>query len=175
MARLKRLDSSFTDADLEPVSNLLQTIGYELVTVNDRYLLLRETDEVRGWGMYVICPDRKNRLNVEVASPTSEWATVDSGLRLFEHFEGSTLAVAGVSGDESTGSGFERNASSSTLFGIFHDEYDVQQPLHVRGMTRSVARKLGEPTHSRSQLWIQGGIPESLKLEELQELSLIHI
>ena len=171
IARLKRLDSNFTRAELGPVSDLLQTIGYELVTVKDRYLFLRETDEVRGWGMYVICPDRKNRLNVEVASPTSEWATVDSGLRLFEYFGGSSLAVAGVSGDESIGEGFERSASSSSLFGIFHDEFEVQQPLQVRGMTRTIARKLGHRAGGRSQLWIHGGIPESLKLEELQKLS----
>ena len=67
-----------------------------LVVVQHRYLYLREQSPANGWGMYVLDTQSNDGLCIEVPAPLDEWATLESGLCLFQRFPSLALAIGGT-------------------------------------------------------------------------------
>ncbi len=157
---------------LRGIAQRLKMINYELVVVQNRYFYLREFSPANGWGIYVIDPQHQGELCIEVPAPLDEKATVESGLCLFHRFKSSGLAIAGAPRAANITGSADVTKSNDTMFAKFHQVFGKTSPLQVRGLVESVdPSSLSESYASRSQLWLRGSIPESLKLRKLKEMT----
>jgi hypothetical protein len=168
-----------TAAQLEAAAGHLAEVGYELLELEGRYLYLRETAPVRGWGLYVIDTGTSNRLVVEIPAPLDEHGTFEAGISLFLNAQAGALAIAGtrqgINGDGASNVLHNRE----TLFHIFHHTLSRRDVLQVRGYTtetvRSVAsvRKQALPAGAReltNTLWVKSELPPGLNLARLKEI-----
>lgn len=170
-------------ARLNSLAQRFSRIHYRLSLVQDRYYYLRESGpEIYGWGLYVLDTQFDEGLCIEVPAPLDEWATVESGMCLFEHFPCRGLAIAGAPRKVNVGGEADVTRNSQTMFAVFHQELGREQPIQVRGLTNSARRKLEsvlpvDATGLRaadgsmpSQLWVRGSLPPGLNLARLKQL-----
>jgi hypothetical protein len=168
-----------TPAQLDAATGYLAGLGYELLELEGRYLYLRETDPVRGWGLYVIDTQTSNRLVVEVPAPLDERGTFEAGISLFLNAQAGALAIAGtrqgINGDGAANVLHNRE----TLFHIFHDTLSRRDVLQVRSYTtetaRSVASVRKQPGVAGARelittLWVKSELPPGLNLASLKEI-----
>ncbi len=165
------------DSLLHRASDMLARANYEIRSVEDRFLVLTEREPARGWGTYVLNREASNSLLVEVPAPLEEWATLESGLVLFQELRGRALAIAGAarlsSGDRASDVLLHRN----TIMSVFHNLVDRADVVQVRGYTKEwVAAteqlNLTEAQQSLeslpSQIWVRRALPPSLNLADLK-------
>lgn len=177
---LKTTQPNDTEA-LKLIANRLTRVNYRLVQVADRYYYLQEQLPANGWGVYIIDSQNPDGLCLEVPSPLDEWATIETGLCLLNKYDCTGLAIAGTPRDINIGGEADVLAANRTMFSIFHNVFGAEQPLQLRGFTRSFLRKNksaqtpgvssdAKLTDVKSQLWIRGSLPESLNLAKLKKL-----
>jgi hypothetical protein len=167
-----------TPAQLDAAAGHLAELGYELLELEGRYLYLRETAPVRGWGLYVIDTGTSNRLVVEVPAPLDERGTFEAGISLFLDAQAGALAIAGtkqgMSGDGTANVLLNRE----TLFHIFHHTLSRRDVLQVRSYTtetvRSVTRVRKQPADAGARelintLWVKSELPPGLNLARIKE------
>ncbi len=167
------------DQNLERATGLFASIGYELVVVEDRFVLLREQLPYKGWGLYVINLKAANSMLIQVPAPLDEWAALEAGASLFLDFDSEGLAVAGTGRRNISGGGADVLSNSQTLFLAFQRIMGERDILQVRGYTASTIRVLtgarkgdyleGMP-QPESSLWVKKELPEGLNLAGLQAL-----
>ena len=168
-----------TPAQLDAAAGHLAEVGYELLELEGRYLYLRETDPVRGWGLYVIDTGTSNRLVVEVPAPLDERGTFEAGISLFLNAQAGALAIAGtrqgINGDGASNVLHNRE----TLFHIFHHTLSRRDVLQVRSYTTESARNVasvreqpaaGDPVELTNTLWVKSELPPGLNLARLKEI-----
>ena len=166
-------------AQLDAAAGYLAEVGYELLQLDGRYLYLRESAPVRGWGLYVIDTGTSNRLVVEVPAPLDERGTFEAGISLFLNAQAGALAIAGtkqgINGDGASNVLYNRE----TLFHIFHHTLSRRDVLQVRGYTTETARDAasvrGQPVASATQepintLWVKSELPPGFNLARLKEI-----
>ncbi len=161
------------DQNLERATGLFASIGYELVVVEDRFVLLREQLPYKGWGLYVINLKAANSMLIQVPAPLDEWAALEAGASLFLDFDSEGLAVAGTGRRNISGGGADVLSNSQTLFLAFQRIMGERDILQVRGYTASTIRVLtgarkgdyleGMP-QPESSLWVKKELPEGLNL-----------
>lgn len=175
---LKNIGSEPAPESLRVIAARLQTINYQLLVVQNRFLYLRENSPANGWGMYVVDTENPDGLCLEIPAPLDEWSTIESGVCLLKHLPSNGLAIAGSPRKINLTECSDVTTSKSTMFAEFHEVFGQSSVLQVRGHTEDAYQLLAGPTDAaandhliaKSQLWIRGAIPSQLKLKTLKEL-----
>jgi len=95
--QLKRYKTGLEQQELSSAISSLQSIGFKVDIIENRYLYLREVVATRGWGIYLINLNTRSHLLVEVPYPMDEKGTLESGVALFKEMQANALAIAGAS------------------------------------------------------------------------------
>ena len=168
-----------TPGQLTGAAGYLEQVGYELLQIEGRYLYLRETAPVRGWGMYVIDTVGSNRLVVEVPAPLDERGTFEAGTSLFMNAQAGALAIAGSRRGSNSDGASDVLLNRDTLFHVFHNTLSRRDVLQVRRYTVETARS-DASVHEQwtaagmaavqNTLWVKSALPPGLNLAELKEM-----
>lgn len=166
-------------AQLYAAAHILEGVGFSLERVEGRYLLLRDKDATRHWGLYAIDLNADTTLAVEVPAPLDERGSAESGTWLFRTMGAQSLAIAGsVRGVNQDGSADVLRAPN-TAFQVFHQVFGAREVLQVRGYTQESARVARgwrsqdarpDSAEAASTLWIKGQLPDGLDLARLRQL-----
>lgn len=164
-------------AQLEAAAGYLAEVGYELLEVEGRYLYLRESGPVRGWGLFVIDIATSNSLVIEVPAPLDERGTYEAGISLFLNARAGALAIAGTKQDSNPDGASNVLYNRDTLFHVFHSTLSRRDVLQVRGYTTETVRSLAgtgmEPFAERepeNTLWVRSELPPGLNLALLKRI-----
>lgn len=173
-------DRPANDVDaLRQASALLADVHYDLLRVDQRYLILQERMPQRNWGMYVIDPLARGALLVEVPAPLDERGTMDAGLGLFRHLGARALAFSGAARQANKDGSADALLNPRTPFLVFHQVFAAQDVLQVRAYTIESRRVLSGRRPGRdddllddppTQLWVKRQLPASMDLGELQSV-----
>ena len=181
-AGLRRIRRFIRDPDPAFVEDARRLVGYanfDLHEMGDGVLYLREKAPQRGWGIYVINTRVRRGLVVEVPAPVAEWGTMESAAYLYRLFQGRALAISTLRRPGGKVSARSVLSTRRTCFDVFHRTLGRQDVLQVRAATHGVLRRLHGVFDSKrrvellerpTSLWVQGGLPESLRLSTLKEL-----
>lgn len=166
-------------ARLGEAAGHLAGVGYELLQLEDRYLYLRETAPVRGWGLYVIDTGTRNQLVVEVPSPLQERGTFEAGTSLFFTSGAGALAIAGTNRNANDDGASDVLRNRETLFHVFHRTLSRRDILQVRAYTTETERRIAalrrqspwpEGPELQNSLWVKAKLPPGLNLAELKDM-----
>jgi hypothetical protein len=164
---------------LQRAAELLARANFQLRLVEDRYLVMTEFEPARGWGTFVLDRHAGSGLLVEVPAPLDEWATLESGLVLFQEMRGRALAIAGASRRTNDDHSSDVLQKRETMLSAFHRLLDRHDAIQVRGYTTEllIATRHFDPARAQqslgslnSSLWVKRSLPPSLKLAELKRL-----
>lgn len=158
---------------------LLEGIGFRMEFIEGRYLVLRDRDPARFWGLYVVDLEADTELAIEVPAPLDERGSAESGAWLFRAMRAQSLAIAGSTRTANKDGSADVLRAPNTVFQMFHQVFGAREVLQVRGYTAESARiahgwrnelqrpQTGEPA---SLLWVKGALPDGLSLARLREL-----
>ncbi len=179
---LEALDSYLITGNNEQrqlAAALLGKVGYQIMELENRYLYLRETAPVRGWGLYVLDMHSDNGLVVEVPLPLDERGSFEAGVALFSILEGRALAIGGAKRDINPDGSANVLLNRQTLFHVFHRTIAQRDAVQVRRYNSEIVRSitgirrtpqdiaLKEPETS---LWIHKKLPAGLDLVALKDV-----
>lgn len=175
---LRRYQEEGESQYLEQARLGLRELDYAVTRVEDRYLVVGEVGEPRGWGTYVIDTRAESRLIVEIPVAIGERGITEAGLALFRDQQASALAVSSVRVRESTTSAITVTRNPGSFFHQFHQTFGPRNALQVRLLTRSVVRELlGRRAPEaqtllslESQLLVKQQLPGDLRLQPLERL-----
>jgi hypothetical protein len=143
---------------LESARQSLHAAHYEVVLVNERYLLLREPNAQHHWGTYVLRMDGDSKLLVSVPAPVDEAGTYEAAVALFKQFDARAFASAAASRHANADGSSDVLARPQTMFQVFHRELALRQVLQVRSQ------------HAEATvLHVSGTVPEGVRLKELEQ------
>ncbi len=158
---------------------LLNEIGYQILEIEGRYLYLRETAPVRGWGLYVLDMHSDSDLIVEVPLPLNERGSFEAGVALFSILQGRGLAIGGSKRDINPDGSANVLLNRQTLFQVFHHRLARRDAIQVRRYNAEIARSIAgirrdardttlkEPATS---LWVDRQLPAGLNLVLLKDV-----
>jgi len=158
---------------------LLAEVGYQMLELENRYLYLRETAPVRGWGLYVLDMHSDNGLVIEVPFPLNERGSFEAGVALFSILDGRGLAIGGSKRDMNPDGSANVLLNRDTLFHVFHRSIAQRDAIQVRRYSSEIAGSvagirrtpqdigLKEPATS---LWIHKKLPAGLDLVTLKDV-----
>lgn len=152
---LKKRDESL----LNQAFDYFHQMGYQLMWLEERYLYLREKNQVRGWGIYVIDTKTSSRLVVEVPYPLDENGVLQAGVSFYTKMEGMAFAAGGVQKKLNIDNSSDVLANRQSLFHLFHEIMVRSNVVQVR------LQNLGD-----NILLVKKNIPEDLDLNKLKQL-----
>ncbi len=167
-------------ARLAAAMKQLEGIGFRGERIEGRYLLLRDGEAGRFWGLYVVDLDADTELAIEVPAPLDERGSTESGAWLFRAMRAQSLAIAGSTRNANKDGSTDVLRAPNTAFQMFHQVFGAREVLQVRGYTAESARvaqgwrsELQRPPQSEpaSLLWVKGTLPDGLDLARLRELA----
>ncbi|NMG32112.1 poly-gamma-glutamate biosynthesis protein PgsC/CapC [Aromatoleum evansii] len=167
-------------ARLSAAMKQLEGIGFRVERIEGRYLLLRDGDPARFWGLYVVDLDADTELAIEVPAPLDERGSAESGAWLFRSMRAQSLAIAGSTRNANKDGSADVLRAPNTVFQMFHQVFGAREVLQVRGYTAESARiaqgwrnELQRPPEGEpaSLLWVKGTLPDGLDLARLRELA----
>ncbi|MFC2990719.1 poly-gamma-glutamate biosynthesis protein PgsC/CapC [Halomonas tibetensis] len=178
LAALEHYRDEGEPEQLEQAQRGLSLLNYVISRAEDRYLVLSERGEPRGWGTFVIDTRPESRLVVEIPAAIGERGITEAGLALFRDQQAAALAVSSVRLRESTAGSIDVTRNPGTFFHQFHQTFGSRNALQVRLITRLAARELlggRVPETSnllamQSQLLVKHQLPADLKLQSLERL-----
>ncbi len=156
---------------------LLRGLRYSLHLVENTYLVLREEEPKRGWGMYVINMQPANALQLQVPEPIGEWGTSSSGLALFKTFSAGSLAIAGSRRNANDDGSADVLASNKTFFYAFQQIFGKKEIVQIRGLTdkersrisgQHIVESAGNHSAATSILMIASSLPQGCNMSVLQ-------
>lgn len=168
------------EALLSQAAKLLNTINYQLIRINKRYLYLREKQPSRGWGLYVFDPLSSNHLLVEAPAPLEERGTMESAAILFELSQARGLLIANTRRSANADGSADVLRNAQSFYHLFHKALSRRDVLQVRGYTPERTRILAGLRRDMSQielpepdstLWVRASLPPSLDLVALKKLT----
>jgi len=139
--------------------------------IDNRYLYIKESDTVRGWGFYIIDLKADNELIVEVPYAIDEWGTLESGVALFKSMQARALAVAGAGRKTNNDGSSNVLNNRNTLYHQFYQKLFRSNALQIR--SRDQLLKSGQSISKYSlaadnRLTIKRSIPPGLDLKKLK-------
>lgn len=176
--RLRTFVVSRQQADLSAARALLNQVNYRVEEVQGRFLLLRESGSMRGWGLYVLALDTPSGATIEVPAPLDEWGVTEAGVWLFESLQGGALALAGSGRKTNKDGSADVLTNPQMIYHIFHKILGRRNVLQIRGLTPEVIRGLqpaaglappSDQTTVGTSLWINSELPPGLNLAKLKE------
>ena len=171
LTRLSEM-KQFEVEEFKRLQQLFSRVHYELHFLENRYLYLRESSDVQGWGIFVIDIARESGLCVQVPSPLDEESTLEAGIRLFERFPCKALAIAGAPRNSNLAGAADVLTTSKTMFGVFHNVFAKDRAVMVRGYNYNLRQNLKGLglNHQQSQVWVRNSIPSGFELSLLKEI-----
>ncbi|MES2354532.1 MAG: poly-gamma-glutamate biosynthesis protein PgsC/CapC [Pseudomonadota bacterium] len=164
---------------LDEASTVLGNLGFRLELLEGRYLLLREREPYRHWGVFVIDLQTDSHLAVEVPAPLDERGTSEAGAQIFRTMHAQSLAIAGAARFANKDGSADVLANPQTPYEVFHQVFGGREALQIRGYTAESAgftsgkkrdREQIEITEPASSLWVKRALPDDLDLVALKEL-----
>jgi len=165
------LQSQSVDDDIVQTSaQALATIGYDVVTTRENFLVLLDGTSNRGWGTYVINPLASPSL-VEVPGPIHETGTLEAGIWLYLESDSRALAIGGARRTIDLDAPIELLTDSLSPYTAFHKLAARGGVIQVRGYRPSLKRQVFGDTNAAEQdiVWIKNSLPENLHLDVLKE------
>lgn len=160
---------------LEQATELLSRIDYNVMLVQEQYLLLSEQQSQRGWGMYIFNLHAQNKLVIQVPDGLTEKHTDSAALRLFEHFQASAIAISTSKRKRATNGSSDVLNYPVSLFQAFHNTIANNNVLQVRGYTSELKRQLlgqrqleQDESQIKNILWTKNRLPEDLQLTQIE-------
>ncbi len=141
----------------------LSKLGFVVEHIDQRYLLIRDQQPIRGWGIYVVDLVGLNRLLLEVPAPLDERGTPSAALALLLDQGYGALSMAGTR--RATQLDSETVGNPIVLFQRFHRVFGAAGTVQLRGTSREMAPGVS------GELWIKRRAPEGLRLESLTALT----
>lgn len=175
---LKQSILTGNSAEQQHSFRLFERLHYSAHEIDNRYLVLRELEPKRGWGMYIVNLQAGKELQIQVPDPLGEWGTNTAGLSLFKMLNCRSLAIAGSRRSANDNGSADVLATNSSFFYIFQQVFGKNDVLQLRAVTernypRLLARKVIDDNTSAKEvpsiLMINKSIPEGLNLSLLQE------
>ena len=154
--------------------------SYQVIQVEDRYLMLKEKAPYHHAGIYVINMQAKNNLALEVPAPAEERNTLDAGAWLFSLFEAKTLAIAGSARQANADNSSDVLTAPQTLYQAFHQQVALDNVLQIRRYVGESTRALTGDRRDTATitaadppttLMVKQALPVGLQLEQLKELT----
>lgn len=167
------------ESDLDMALGHFNAIRYRVSRVEERYLVLSESADYRGWGIYVLDLQPVKGPLVEIPAPLDEWGSLEAGTWLFKAMKGRAMAIAGTSRSVNADRSSDVLGNYNTLFNLFHQEFAGWNVLQVRTFTAETARVLSgsrpgagaiEIPEMPSMLWVKDSLPPGLNLPVLKDL-----
>lgn len=180
---LERIDAHRRSGDplaLNEGLALLDDAGFRAERVEERYLVIRDGDATRHWGLYAVDLAPNSELAVEVPAPLDERGTAESGAWLFRLTGAQALAIAGSTRNANRDGSADVLRAPGTAFQVFHQVFGRREVLQVRGYTAESARlahgwraeaNADDGTAPGSTLWVKRSLPDGLPLARLRELT----
>ncbi len=168
------------EALLSQAAALLNTVNYQLIRVNHRYLYLREKQPSRGWGIYVFDPQSSTNLLIEAPAPLEERGTMESAAILFELAQARGLLMANTRRSANADGSADVLRNAQSFYHLFHRKLSRRDVLQVRGYTSERTRILAglrrdmrqiELPEPDSTLWVHASLPPSVDLVALKKLT----
>ncbi len=165
-------------SQLGEAQQLFNRLRYSISLVEQHYLVLREQDPKRGWGMFILHLQPDNQLQVQVPAPITEWGTSYAGFALFKTFNGASLAISGCRRTANDDGSADVLNNSRTLFYVFQKTFGKHEVIQVRGLTGRYStliydQKYQDTTQDMpagsSMLMIASSLPEGINLKLLGE------
>ncbi|RUO63651.1 poly-gamma-glutamate biosynthesis protein PgsC/CapC [Pseudidiomarina insulisalsae] len=165
---------------LRQVAGLANNFGYEVLWVESRYVVLRDTRAERGWGFFVFDLAHRNELALQFPTVMDENITALVMLPLFEQLNARYLAVASARAQRARDGSDQLLLNSQTLFQVFHQTLSANSALQVREYSPSLARQLlGERSANEmlglsadaTRMWVKDSPPAALSLATLEQLT----
>ncbi|MDF1881523.1 poly-gamma-glutamate biosynthesis protein PgsC/CapC [Sulfurimonas sp. MAG313] len=156
----------------EQIHALLKKLHYKMKIVEGHYLVLNQSHEYYGWGMYIIDLSEKGHHLIEVPYPLETWDIVESAVVLMKMSKAKVMSISGTPLE------IEGRLLSSpfngyySLYHAFHKYYAKNSVLQVRALTpiiRSSFLPLNKADKEKSLLFIKGYLPKELKLKILEK------
>jgi hypothetical protein len=179
LTALKRHIASDERSELALAIELLDTIGYQILELEGRYLYLRERQPVKGWGLYIIDRQATGRLVVEIPVPLNERGTFEAGLALFNVAGARALAIGGAKRDINPDGSADVLINRQTFFQVFHRNMAQRDVIQVRRYTTEMARltrgirpgtQQADRPEPMASLWVKKNLPPGLDLVMLKGL-----
>ena len=178
MKRLSETDPKNQRAILE-LGNQLQQINFQLSVVGQRYFYVREQSPANGWGLYLLdSSSADSGLTITCPAPLNEPGSMESAMFLFHRFKARALAIAGAPRWLGGSDKPDVTRPSNTTFGAFCNVLSEQGSVHVRGYSSATVNRINatqspddQATTDDARLYVNGSIPSSLNLADLQSLT----
>jgi len=176
---LKKYINTAEDIYLQQASIHLSKANYQLGIVQNRYLYLREKEDMKGWGTYVIDMKSESQLSLAVPATLDEISILGASVALFQSLEAKSLAISGSSRHERADIGADVLQNRQSFFHQFHRIFNRNDSLQVRAYSDETARQLlGQRRLEgnfdikglETTLWVKQQFPESLDLVHLKKL-----
>lgn len=167
-------------AALEQALAQLDAAGFQAERVEERYLVIRDRDANRHWGLYAVNLEPTSALAVEVPAPLDERGTAEAGTWLFRLTGAQALAIAGSTRNANPDGSADVLRAPGTAYQVFHQVFGRREVLQVRGYTAESARiahgwrgvpEAGDASAPGSTLWVKHSLPDGLPLARLRELT----
>ena len=155
-----------SDSALVRLADVLNLVGYEVVSFPTGYIYLREQGSARGWGSYLVRVGQGSELALEVPAPLDEPGTLEAGLSLMLATKAKTLALAGSLRDANLDGSADVLRYPASFYHEFHKNMARRNVLQVRGYPRDTA----EPTTLGNILWVKNSLPPDLNLTYLRDI-----
>ena len=158
---------------LQQAEALLASVNYQMVTIENQYLYLREKVPKNGWGIFVISLVRTEGITVEVPAPQDEWYVMEAGSNLFKMMGGRALAIAGTSRFVNWDGSADVLRFPGTFFSVFHRNMAQNNVIQVRTFTNLTYQaifgtKLPLDQTGSSVMYIKTRLPEGLDVKLLE-------
>ncbi|MBC8412865.1 poly-gamma-glutamate biosynthesis protein PgsC/CapC [bacterium] len=157
----------------------LDRANYDVVKVDTQYLVLREKQPSKGWGLYVVNLTSADSLMIQIPAPLDEKGVMDAGVAVFMGLNARTLAVAGTSIRANVDGSSDVLKNYNTMFHIFQKSLGRRNTLQVRSYTAEKIRSLAgirsglesiDTPQPESMLWVKSELPQGLNLAKLKRL-----
>jgi hypothetical protein len=155
---------------------LFNRLRYSMYLVEHKYLVLREQEPKRGWGMFTLNLQSDNPLQVQVPAPINEWGTNYAGFALFKTLNSGSLAISGCRRTANDDGSADVLGNNRTFFYVFQKTIGKEEVIQVRALTgryssliydqqaQETANNIPADT---SVLMIASSLPEGINLKML--------
>jgi len=160
-------------ADLFQATELLSTLSYGLELLEERYIYISETEQMRGWGSYVIDLKSDDGLLVSVPRPLEEKGSLEAAEVIFKTSKAQAMAVAGTRSDTNSDQSSAVLVNGDTFFHAFHQVMDYNNSVQIRTYNNKLRRMMIQSGSSNiadnvdmapTRIWVKSSLPKSLDL-----------
>lgn len=156
--------------------NLLGRLQYTVHKIEGKFLVLSEQEPKRGWGMYILNLNTKNKLQVQIPDPLGEWGTNYAGLSMFTAFNCNSMAIGGSKRKANDDGSADVLTTNNSFFYIFQQIFGIHEVIQLRALTeknrpRILANSSLVNTLDKditSLLMVNTSLPEGLPLADVK-------